>query len=341
MALYRIDEAFPADLVKSFSGLPCRTRSKTCGMRLNCLRAGILTEVRIDGRATCVVEYLPPNGGVWTINGMFDEPLHIMVTPPVPHSVNTDKESFVSTWKGSLQVEAAATCHIKFEAPDAPSTTVGHHRMNYCTIEVRDVSVKFVPVATSLSSQLAVLFDNVAALSAQDTVVVRFKDASAPRLHVSKFILQLRSPVFKAELDSPFREAASLELSFDDFPPASVRCFMEMLHKDEYTGPLLGVEDAIAVFALGDKYDVLFVQDAVKNELEERELGPEELQGAFVAAHRYRVSALQPIFVKKLRWLDHEEMCTIICASAAEQSCISRATAASARDRTESGSWAR
>jgi len=314
MSLYRIDEAFPADLVNSFQGLPCRTRSKTCGMRLNSPRAGILTEVRIEGRATCVVEYLPPNGGIWTINGMFDEPLHIVVSPASLHTLQTDKESFVSTWKGSLQVDVGTTCHIKFEAPDAPTTTVGLHRTNYCTIEVRDVSVKFVPAATSLGSQIAALFDDCSALSAQDVVAVRLGLCGADRLHVSKFVLQLRSPVFKAELDGPFKEAQRQEICFDDWPPAAVRCFMEMLHKDAYTGPRLSAADSIAVYALGDKYDVPFVQDAMRNEIEDGELEPRDLHGAFCALQKYRVAALQPSLVKKLRWLGHTEVCNIICS---------------------------
>jgi len=313
MQLYSIDEAFPAELVRSFEGLPCRTRSKTCGMRLEALRAGVLSSIRVEGRATCVVEYLPPNGGIWSINGMFDEPLHVVVSPSSSHTVEKNKDSFVSVWRGALKVDAGTTCHIKLECPDAPSTTVGQHRTNYCTIEVRDVSIGFRAAGTSLGSQIAALFDDSAALSAHDAIAVRFKDPSSPRLYVSKFVLQLRSPVFKAELDGPYQEAHAQEICFDDFPPAAVRCFLEMLHKDAYSGPRLSIEELIAVYALGDKYDVLFVQDAVKNELEDRELVPKERRMAFAALRRYRATALEPLLVKKIRCLDHHALAQVVC----------------------------
>merc|ERR1712048_365284 len=102
---------------------------------------------------------------------------------------------------------------------------------------------------------------------------------------------------------------SSRELSFDDFPPMAVRCFLEMLHADEYTGEELNAEDIVALFALGDKYDVSFVQEYVVNELSTRCLSPEELRIAFIAAGRHRAVALRTMLVKRLRWLPEDELC--------------------------------
>jgi len=184
-----------------------------------------------------------------------------------------------------------------------------------CHIEVRDISLKMRAVATTLTSQLAALFNNEAALPVGDAVTVRFADRKQAPLTVSKFVLQLRSPVFRAEFSSKFREVELQELSFDDFPPDAVTCFLEMLHADEYTGEDLSAEDLVALFALGDKYDVSIVQEYVMDELSQRSLSPTELRTGFNAASLHRADSLRAMLVKRLRWLPEDELCAFLDAT--------------------------
>merc|ERR1712039_28148 len=104
----------------------------------------------------------------------------------------------------------------------------------------------------------------------------------------------------------------SQELTFEDFSQRAVTCFLEMLHADEYSGDQLNAEDTVALFALGDKYDVSLVQEYVMNELSTRCLSPEELRTGFMAASRHRALALRTLLVKRLRWLPEDELCVFL-----------------------------
>lgn len=199
---------------------------------------------------------------------------------------------------------------ITFTIPEPGSCLPGS-----CHIEVRDISLKISAVATTLTSQLAALYDNETMLPKGDEVVVRFPENKSPPVHVSKFVLQLRSPVFRAEFSSAFQEVLSQELSFPDFSAPSVKCFLQMLHADRYTGPQLEAGDMVALFALGDKYDVYFVQEYVMNELSTRSLTPAELRSALAAASWHKAAVIRTILVKRLRWLAEDELCAFLDAT--------------------------
>merc|ERR1712083_322965 len=87
------------------------------------------------------------------------------------------------------------------------------------------------------------------------------------------------------------------------------------LHADQYTGEELDAEDIVALFALGDKYDVTLVQEYVMNEMSTRSLSPEELRTGFIAASRHRAIALRTMLVKRLRWLPEDELCAFLDAT--------------------------
>jgi len=88
-----------------------------------------------------------------------------------------------------------------------------------------------------------------------------------------------------------------------------------MLHADQYTGTKLCADDIVALFALGDKYDVPFVQEYVMNELSTKSLDLEELRSTFEAATRHQATALRTLLIKRLRWLSEEDFCTFLDAT--------------------------
>lgn len=243
-------------------------------------------------------------------------PVDIVVSPLGNAAVQKDNASLISRWNGTSQVEDGESFVITFTVPEPGTCLPGS-----CHIEVRDINLKMRTVATSLSSQLAALFNDRAMLPPGDAVLVHLADRKVPPLYVSRFVLQLRSPVFRAEFASCFAEAASQELSLDDFSSAAVSCFLEMLHADEYTGTELCVDDIVALFALGDKYDVAFVQEYAMNELSTRSLDPGELRTAFIAAGRHHTTALKKLLVKRLRWLSEDNLCTLLDATWDSNTC--------------------
>jgi len=284
-----------------------------CSLELKCPRAAVLSEIRISA----IAYYVNVAGNRYEPRRV---PVDIVVAPSCNCATQKDSALCMSRWSGNSQVGEGEAFFITFTIEERDTCLRGS-----CHIEMRDITLKMKAVATTLGSQLAKLFNNQAMLPPGDAVSVRLADSGAPPLHVSRFVLQLRSPVFRAEFSSDFHEASSRELSFNDFPPAAVTCFLEMLHADEYTGPRLSAEDIVALFALGDKYDVSFVQEYVVNELSTRVFEPEELSVAFVATSRHHACALRTMLVKRLRWLPEEELCAFLDA-AAPNACLADCT---------------
>mmetsp|Transcript_76294 Transcript_76294/g.236854 ORF Transcript_76294/g.236854 Transcript_76294/m.236854 type:complete len:338 (-) Transcript_76294:94-1107(-) len=303
MELYSVESSDPPELVRSLSGLPCTVSQSMCSLELMCARAAVLAEIRINA----IAHYVNVAGGRYEPR---HAPVDIAVAPAGDCTVQKDNASCTSRWRGTSTVGNGEGFLITFSIPEPGACLIGS-----CHIEVRDISLKVCAVATTLRGQLAALFDNEELLSSDDTVVVRFADPKASPLRVSKFVLQLRSPVFRAEFSGRFIEGSLQELSFDDFPPLAVRRFLEMLHADEYMGDRLHVEDTVALFALGDKYDVPLVQEYVVNELSARCLSPEELRVAFAAATRHQASVLRALLARRLRWLPEGELCAFLDAA--------------------------
>lgn len=306
MSLFSVDSSDPPELARSLSGLPCTVAQPMCSLELTCPRAAVLSEVRISA----IAHYVNATGNRYEPR---HAPVDIVVAPSGNCTVHKDNTSCTSQWSGASQVCDGERFLITFKIPEPGTCMFGS-----CHIEVRDINLKMRAIATTLTSQLATLFNNEAALPVGDAVVVRFADRRAAPLIVSKFVLQLRSPVFRAEFSSSFREGQLQELSFDDFPRKAVSCFLEMLHADEYTGEELNAEDIVALFALGDKYDVSLVQEYVMNELSTRCLSPEDLRTGFIAASRHRAAALRTMLVKRLRWLPEDELCAFLDATEPE-----------------------
>mmetsp|Transcript_10609 Transcript_10609/g.31157 ORF Transcript_10609/g.31157 Transcript_10609/m.31157 type:complete len:345 (+) Transcript_10609:51-1085(+) len=304
-ALCSVLSSDPAELARSLSGLPCTVGQSVCSLELACPRAALLSEVRISA----VAHYVNLAGGR---NEPRHAPVDIAVAPAGTCTVHRDSATCTSHWHGTSQVGDGEGFLITFAIPEPGTCLIGS-----CHIEVRDVTLKLRAVATTLVGQLSALFNCEALLPPGDAVLVRFAEPKAPPLQVSKFVLQLRSPVFRAAFGGKFREGASQELTFDDFPAAAVASFFEMLHSDAYTGEPLDAEDVIGLYALGDKYDVPFVQEYVINELSTRSLDAEELRIAFTAAARHQAAALRTLLVKRLRWLPEDDLCAFLDATMA------------------------
>jgi len=299
-ALYSVFSSDPPELVRSLSGLPCTVAQSMCSLELTCPKAAVLQEISISA----IAHYVNVAGGRYEPRRA---PVDVVVAPPGTSTLQKDNASCTSCWRGSSQVGDGESFLVTFTIAE-PGTCL----MGSCHIEVRDISLKLCAVASTLRGQLSALFNNEALLPPGDAVTVRFADPKAPPLVVSKFVLQLRSPVFRAEFSSRFREVDSQELSLDDFPPSSVGAFLEMLHSDDYNGEQLDPEEIVALFALGDKYDVPFVLEYVLNDLATRCLSPEELQAAFLCATRHQAPALRAMLSKRLRWLPEDELCQFL-----------------------------
>jgi len=305
MALYSVESSDPPELVHAMSGLPISVAQTMCSLELTCARAAVLSEVRIAAIAhyvNCAGNRCEPR----------QTPVDIVVAPSGNCTVHKDSSLGTSLWSGSSQVCDGDGFLITFLIPEPGSCMLGS-----CHVEVRDITLKLSAVATTITSQLAALFNNVAMLPEGDAVLVRFAEPKAASIYVSKFVLQLRSPVFRAQFSSSSREVRSQELSFPDFPQAAVRSFLEMLHSDRYTGGGLEAGDVVALFALGDKYGVHAVQEHVMNELSALSLTPKELRSALDAASCYKAVALRTMLVKRLRWLPEAELCAFFEATEA------------------------
>lgn len=310
-ALYSISSIQPPGLKSALSGMPYTVAgSAVLEVRFN--QAAVLVEIRVRAEAFCF--YSKHDAG------NFDA-LHRRVIPGIAteptcmHEVKTDATANQTTWKGALSMSGGSTVRINLrpESRDACSGLVCVGNDNFHLV-ISDISLTVRSVATSLGNLVAELFDNERALAGiDDLVVVRLDDA--PPLFVSKFVLQVRSPVFRAELNGQFREAGSRELHVADFPSAAVRCFLQLLHQECFDGSELSSGNLIAIFALGDKYDVPMAQEAVLNHVEGRVFTPEELKNAIVAMCKFGSTSLRTLLMKKSRQMLDDDLCTVICSS--------------------------
>mmetsp|Transcript_79612 Transcript_79612/g.246908 ORF Transcript_79612/g.246908 Transcript_79612/m.246908 type:complete len:324 (-) Transcript_79612:113-1084(-) len=310
MARYSIGGSYPRELKQALSGFPCIVKDDLAALEIKFEQAAMLTGIRVSG--TSFVEQVK-GGPESSKKRLVSNPIFIHLNHSGPHKHSHDAERHKSSWSGRIAAGAGQSQFVIF----SPCTSEGEGAASGSAfMEFRDVGLTVQSAETGLCEQLSALFDDAAALGAMgDAVEVQLVrqggGGAAPRLFASKFVLQLRSPVFRAELGSAFAEGRSRQLQFHDFPDIAVRCFMELLHRDTYTGSP-APDELVAMFALGDKYDVPFVQEVVYNQLSELELSPAELRRAVDAIRSFRAVPLRRALVKKMRQLGDDEFCGLV-----------------------------
>lgn len=184
----------------------------------------------------------------------------------------------------------------------------------HCRMTIQDINIKVASGSCLLSGQIAALFNNEQALSAADDLVtVQLSDPDV-LLYASKFVLQLRSSVFRAELNSAFSEGVTRELRLCGFPDRVASCFMELLHTDILSEDGLTAEETVALFVMGEKYDVPFVQELARNSLTTRKMTAEELNSVHAAITRFHATGLQATCAKRTRTLPERELCRLLFA---------------------------
>lgn len=296
---YNVKASSPAVLKKTLSGVPCSTTLKadqSCLLKIEFTEATILTEIVVRGQALNLRKRTEGQENV----GLFEASIDIATLPKLTHTLSASKGRlhFVSRWTGRGVFEVGETLQINLRSqPMGTGYSLVETRLEVC-----DIRLSVERTGATLGGQLAALFNNEDALkSTGDVVEVRLN--SADHLFVSKFVLQLRSPVFRDELSGSFEEARTHRLSFEDFPDMAVQCFLELLHKDSYDGPALKAEDLVAVYALGDKYDIEFVQSKIREYFYNRELTKGELRSAIDAIRQFRAIGLRSVLTRKVRQL--------------------------------------
>jgi len=301
-------------LKDALSGVPCVVKDDLAALEIKFERPAMLAGIKVHGTA-----FVEVRGEESCKRRMLSRLVFIHVDHRCPHTTQHDRQKGKSSWSGRIEYKAGQSQFIIF----TPYTSESECKTAGAFMEIRDISFTVQSTETGLSSQLAALFDNRAMLGAADDEVevqlLGTEPAEAPSsLFVSRFVLQLRSPVFRAELrGGAFSEGRSRQLRFPDFPDNAVRCFMEVLHRDTYSGSP-APDELVAMFALGDKYDVPLVQELVYNALSELELSSAELRRAMGAIRRYRALPLRRSLLKKIRQLGDDEFCSLVYGDAEE-----------------------
>lgn len=208
--------------------------------------------------------------------------VNVTVQPEGVSSFEADAGSFISTWKGAVQPLADGWIRIRLSVPGLPK----HTTQRCSSIDVRSIAVSLHAGDSAFGAHLAAPNRGQAALDAQsggDIVMVQLQEPGAQPLCVSRFALELRSAVLREAL----KHAAAQEFSLGDYPDASVRAFLQMLHSAEYTGPVLEMDELVALYALGEAYRIQEVMHEVVQEVTARPMRSEDLHRTLAAAQKY------------------------------------------------------
>lgn len=115
----------------------------------------------------------------------------------------------------------------------------------------------------AISNTASLLRKSYVAQSGTDFTVI----VEDTKFQVHKIMLAVHSTALRAMLESPMQESVSDELVLDDFHPAVVKCFLDVLYCVPKACSGVDINIVMEVMRMADKYGAVCVTQGIENEI--------------------------------------------------------------------------